>query len=59
MYNPPITKEEKIENMKEENILRRKEYYQLMDKIGDFPIIVLKEEIMYWDRYIRWCEDNW
>ena len=59
MYNPPITKEEKIENMKERNRLLRKEYYQLMDKIGDFPIIVLKGEIMYWDRYIRWCEDNW
>lgn len=59
MYNPPITNEEKIEKMKEENRLRRIEYYQLMDKIGDFPIIVLKKEIIWWDRYIRWCEDNW
>lgn len=59
MYNPPITNEEKIDNMKEENLLRRKEYYQMMDKVGDFPLVVLKEEIIWWDRYIRWCEDNW
>lgn len=59
MYNPPITNEEKIENMKEENLLRRIEYYRLMDKIGDIPTIVLKEEIIWWDRYIRWCEENW
>lgn len=59
MYNPPITKEEKIDNMKEENRLRRVEYYRLMDKMGYFPTVVLQEEIIWWDRYIRWCEDNW
>ena len=59
MNNPPITKEEKIENMKEENLLRRKEYYETVDRMGFFPSIHLQDEIIWWDRYIRWCEENW
>ena len=54
-----MNKEEVLQRLEEEQLQRRKELYMFMYKYGDAFLVRLSEEIRWWNKYIRYIEDNY
>jgi hypothetical protein len=54
-----MNKEEVLQRLEEEQLQRRKELYMLMDKCSNAFFVRLSEDIRWWNKYIRYIENNY
>ena len=56
-----MSNKEKIDEMRKHQEQRKKELYQIIDKLGFkcTAVVALKNDIRWYDGYIKWAEENW